>query len=161
MMTHSQNDVLLEGYPASSPEWSHENHGTQFYRFLNDQLHFVCLRKPLKEIHLCRQFHIILLNKSQLADYFIRQKLCDFAAVLSSVYTITDSYFFTDFHPEHIFYVIYIFSCDDDSIPTDLSFFHKELIHTLTPTINSSATSTPILSTPTSPILPARPGTNN
>ena len=34
MMTHSQNDVLLEGYPASSPEWSHENHGTQFYRFL-------------------------------------------------------------------------------------------------------------------------------
>ena len=32
MMTHSQNDVLLEGYPASSPEWSHENHGTQFYR---------------------------------------------------------------------------------------------------------------------------------
>ena len=34
MMTHSQNDVLLEGYPASSPEWSHENHGIQFYRFL-------------------------------------------------------------------------------------------------------------------------------
>ena len=34
MMTHSQNDVLLEGRPASSPEWSHENHGTQFYRFL-------------------------------------------------------------------------------------------------------------------------------
>ena len=34
MMTHSQNDVLLEGYPASSPEWSHENHGTQLYRFL-------------------------------------------------------------------------------------------------------------------------------
>ena len=34
MMTHSQNDVLLEGYPASSPEWSHENHGTQFHRFL-------------------------------------------------------------------------------------------------------------------------------
>ena len=34
MMTHSQNDVLLEGYPASSPEWSHENHGTQFYRLL-------------------------------------------------------------------------------------------------------------------------------
>ena len=34
MMTHSQHAVLLEGYPASSPEWSHENHGTQFYRFL-------------------------------------------------------------------------------------------------------------------------------
>ena len=34
MMTHSQNDVLLEGYPASSPEWSHENHGPQFSRFL-------------------------------------------------------------------------------------------------------------------------------
>ena len=33
MMTHSQNDVLLEGHPANRPEWSHENHGTQFYRF--------------------------------------------------------------------------------------------------------------------------------
>lgn len=33
MMTHSQNDVLLEGRPVNEPEWSHENHGTQFYRF--------------------------------------------------------------------------------------------------------------------------------
>ena len=33
MMTHSQNDVLLEGRPVNNPEWSHENHGTQFYRF--------------------------------------------------------------------------------------------------------------------------------
>ena len=33
MMTHSQNDVLLEGHPVNEPEWSHENHGTQFYRF--------------------------------------------------------------------------------------------------------------------------------
>ena len=33
MTTHSQNDVLLEGRPANEPEWSHENHGTQFYRF--------------------------------------------------------------------------------------------------------------------------------
>ena len=33
MMTHSQNDALLEGHPANRPEWAHENHGTQFYRF--------------------------------------------------------------------------------------------------------------------------------
>ena len=33
MTTHSQNDVLLEGRPVNKPEWSHENHGTQFYRF--------------------------------------------------------------------------------------------------------------------------------
>ncbi len=33
MMTHNQNDVLLGGRPVSGPEWSHENHGTQFYRF--------------------------------------------------------------------------------------------------------------------------------
>ena len=34
MMTHSQNDVLLEGIPLAAPEWSHENHNTQFYRLL-------------------------------------------------------------------------------------------------------------------------------
>ena len=33
MTTHSQNDVLLEGRPVNKPGWSHENHGTQFYRF--------------------------------------------------------------------------------------------------------------------------------
>ena len=33
MTTQFRNDVLLEGIPASQPEWSHENHGTQFYRF--------------------------------------------------------------------------------------------------------------------------------
>lgn len=32
-MTHSQNEVLLEGLPLADPEWSHENHGTQFFRF--------------------------------------------------------------------------------------------------------------------------------
>ena len=27
------NEVILEGVPQSAPEWSHENHGTAFYRF--------------------------------------------------------------------------------------------------------------------------------
>jgi len=30
----TQNNVLLEGLPLDAPAWSHENHGTQFYRFL-------------------------------------------------------------------------------------------------------------------------------
>ena len=34
MTTLTKNDVLLEGIPLSSPELSHENHGTRFYRFL-------------------------------------------------------------------------------------------------------------------------------
>ena len=34
MMTLMKNDVLLEGIPLAAPEWSHENHGTQFYRLL-------------------------------------------------------------------------------------------------------------------------------
>ena len=29
-----QNDALLEGLPLGEPEWSHENHGTRFFRFL-------------------------------------------------------------------------------------------------------------------------------
>ena len=33
MTTQIRNEVLLEGIPSSQPEWSHENHGTQFYRF--------------------------------------------------------------------------------------------------------------------------------
>ena len=33
MTTLSKNEVLLEGIPLSAPEPSHENHGTQFYRF--------------------------------------------------------------------------------------------------------------------------------
>lgn len=33
MTTQSRNDVLLEGLALAAPEWSHENHGTQFYRF--------------------------------------------------------------------------------------------------------------------------------
>lgn len=33
MTTQIRNEVLLEGIPSSRPEWSHENHGTQFYRF--------------------------------------------------------------------------------------------------------------------------------
>lgn len=28
----SKNEVLLEGLTLGEPEWSHENHGTQFYR---------------------------------------------------------------------------------------------------------------------------------
>ena len=28
----TKNEVLLEGLTQSEPEWSHENHGTQFYR---------------------------------------------------------------------------------------------------------------------------------
>ena len=31
MTTQSRNEVLLEGIPTAAPEWSHENHGTQFY----------------------------------------------------------------------------------------------------------------------------------
>lgn len=34
MTIQAQNDCLLEGTVPSAPEWSHENHGTQFYRFL-------------------------------------------------------------------------------------------------------------------------------
>ena len=33
MTTQNRNEVLLEGIPLGVPEWSHENHGTQFYRF--------------------------------------------------------------------------------------------------------------------------------
>ena len=33
MTTPSQNEVLLEGIPLDAPVPSHENHGTQFYRF--------------------------------------------------------------------------------------------------------------------------------
>ncbi len=29
----TRNEVLLEGQALNAPEWSHENHGTQFYRF--------------------------------------------------------------------------------------------------------------------------------
>ncbi len=29
----TRNEVLLEGLPLAAPEWSHENHSTQFYRF--------------------------------------------------------------------------------------------------------------------------------
>ena len=34
MTTPSQNEVLLEGRPLAAPEWSHDNHGTRFCRFL-------------------------------------------------------------------------------------------------------------------------------
>ena len=33
-MTQSLNEVLLEGLPQAAPEWSHDNHGTRFFRFL-------------------------------------------------------------------------------------------------------------------------------
>lgn len=33
MTMQTQNKVLLEGTALSMPEWSHENHGVQFYRF--------------------------------------------------------------------------------------------------------------------------------
>jgi len=33
MTTQSRNEVLLEGLPLAAPQWSHENHGTPFYRF--------------------------------------------------------------------------------------------------------------------------------
>lgn len=33
MTTQSRNEVLLEGLPLAAPVWSHENHGTAFYRF--------------------------------------------------------------------------------------------------------------------------------
>ena len=33
MTTQIRNDVLLEGHALAVPEWSHENHGIQFYRF--------------------------------------------------------------------------------------------------------------------------------
>lgn len=32
MTTLTKNDVLLEGLSLAAPEWSHENHGTHFYR---------------------------------------------------------------------------------------------------------------------------------
>ena len=32
-MTQSLHEVLLEGLPQTAPVWSHENHGTQFFRF--------------------------------------------------------------------------------------------------------------------------------
>ena len=34
MTTAKTNDVLLEGTVSGQPEFSHENHGTRFYRFL-------------------------------------------------------------------------------------------------------------------------------
>lgn len=33
MMTATQNEVILEGLVLDTPEWSHKNHGTHFYRF--------------------------------------------------------------------------------------------------------------------------------
>ena len=33
MTTQTRNEVLMEGTPLGVPEWSHENHGAQFYRF--------------------------------------------------------------------------------------------------------------------------------
>ncbi|MDD3347081.1 single-stranded DNA-binding protein [Oscillibacter sp.] len=33
MTTQTRNEVLLEGLALAAPEWSHENHETQFYRF--------------------------------------------------------------------------------------------------------------------------------
>ena len=33
MINQFQNDVLLEGIASAAPEWSHENHGVQFFRF--------------------------------------------------------------------------------------------------------------------------------
>ena len=33
MTTKTLNDVLLEGTAQTAPEWSHDNHGTRFYRF--------------------------------------------------------------------------------------------------------------------------------
>ena len=33
MTTQSRNEVILEGIPLDKPNWSHENHGRQFYRF--------------------------------------------------------------------------------------------------------------------------------
>jgi len=33
-MTQSLNEVLLEGLPQAAPTWSHDNHGTRFFRFL-------------------------------------------------------------------------------------------------------------------------------
>jgi len=32
-MTQSLNEVLLEGLPQAAPAWSHDNHGTRFFRF--------------------------------------------------------------------------------------------------------------------------------
>lgn len=32
-MTQTRNEVLLEGLALTTPEWSHENHGTPFFRF--------------------------------------------------------------------------------------------------------------------------------
>lgn len=33
MTMNNRNEVLLEGTVLTAPEWSHENHGTRFYRF--------------------------------------------------------------------------------------------------------------------------------
>ena len=33
-MTQSLNEVLLEGLPQTDPAWSHDNHGTRFFRVL-------------------------------------------------------------------------------------------------------------------------------
>ena len=33
MTNQTQNDVLLEGLAQTAAEWSHDNHGTRFYRF--------------------------------------------------------------------------------------------------------------------------------
>ena len=33
MTTQTRNEVLLEGTPLDAPQFSHENHGTRFYRF--------------------------------------------------------------------------------------------------------------------------------
>ena len=33
MTTQTRNEVLLEGTPLDTPQLSHENHGTRFYRF--------------------------------------------------------------------------------------------------------------------------------
>ena len=34
MTIQTRNEVLLEGVASTAPEWSHDNHGTHFYRFL-------------------------------------------------------------------------------------------------------------------------------
>ena len=34
MTNQTLNDVLLEGTAYTAPEWSHDNHGTRFYRFI-------------------------------------------------------------------------------------------------------------------------------
>ena len=60
MTTQSRNEVILEGIPLDEPEWSHENHGTQFYRFLlevprlsgtSDTLPVLVTESQLPQIH--------------------------------------------------------------------------------------------------------------